>query len=62
MPKYIIKIDNRELAAVLAGLRLFQSRVPNVWIDEIATVGRTVEPLSSAEIDDLCARLNVVPA
>ena len=50
----------RELAAVLAGLRLFQRALDALppEIADIATDGGAVPPLSAAEVDALCARLD----
>ncbi len=59
-------LNERELATVLAALRQRQQQLELQeavsWYDpdltEIATNHGTFEPLSAAEIDDLCARLN----
>ncbi len=57
--KQMIELSNRELATVLAALRLFQSEAD---YDSEAVYGmeqfREVEPLSNDEIDVLCRRLN----
>lgn len=65
-------MNDRELAAVLAGLRLLQQAEGRPWpcdclydgaIDEIATCGGEYkDPIGSAEIDALCERLNTAPA
>ena len=54
-------LDKRELATVLAALRYWQQQVvPIARIgDDIATDVRHVIPLSDAEIDRLCERLNL---
>ena len=65
-------LSRRELAAILAGLRLLQAQYspeagerPNenagADIQQIATDGGTVQPLSSTKIDELCERLNLGP-
>lgn len=67
-------LDNRELATVLAALRLWQTDRPQQpkaditgWplvserqgmLLDIADNGGTVEPLNIDEIDELCERLN----
>lgn len=56
-------LNERELATVLAALRLFQ-RTDSAHSgpeNDIASNGGAIEPLSNAEIDDLCERLNVRP-
>lgn len=62
------ELPPRELATVLAGLRLWQSGMldingpvvigPTDLLFEIADDGGDVEPLTSSEIDTLCERLN----
>ena len=55
------QLDERELAAVLAGLRQYQSngRIDGILeCEEIATGGGAFESLSREEIDVLCERLN----
>ena len=56
-----VAVDDRELATILAGLRFHQAEnlAGNA---EIATSCGTLEPLSAAEIDQLCERLNTTPA
>ena len=53
-------LNARELATVLAALRLWQETVNRheepMW--EIATDDGMIEPLSDDEIDELCERLN----
>ena len=58
-----MKLNDRELAAVLCGLRLFQEwlkgKTPThegLWC--IATNDRTQTTLSHEEVEDLCGRLN----
>lgn len=52
-------LSRRELATVLAALRLFQA-TPTIppQIDELASDCQTFEPLTADEIDELCERLN----
>ncbi len=54
--------DPRELAAVLAGLRLIQCHANDGYTEEpiadVATNGGTLTPLDATEIDALCERLN----
>jgi hypothetical protein len=60
-----MRLNNRELAAVLAGLRLLQhsivaegyNNLPDA-IDDIFQDGGTLKPLALAEIDELYGRLN----
>lgn len=56
----LVSVDARELAHVLAGLRLLQTagRLPANLI-EVATDAGTHAPMSLDEIDDLCERLNL---
>lgn len=55
-------LDDRELAAVLAGLRLLQLNLARGTvgpaITDVLTNGGTVKLLEMDEIDDLCSRLN----
>lgn len=53
-------LNNRELGAVLAGLRLLQDNLGNLDsdIEAIATEGGTQEVLSHEEINVLCERIN----
>ena len=56
-------LNEREFATVLAALRLFQ-RTDSALSgpeNDIASNGGEIQPLSNAEIDDLCERLNVSP-
>lgn len=61
---HAFSFDDRELAAVLAGLRLLQHALLDenhpvpaaVW--DIVTNGDLSYPLSGEEIDDLCQELN----
>lgn len=68
MDKTKITLDDRELAAVLAGLRMLQLEVKSVadssnWIDQeihdIYTDADSLVGLDSDEIDSLCERLNI---
>lgn len=54
-----LALSNRQLASVLAGLRALQRKPHDESLQDIATDCDTLEPLSNAEIDDLCERLNV---
>ena len=56
-------LDRRELAAVLAGLRLLQRELPRAaylpqGVHDIFDDGGTIEPLSVEEIDTLAETLN----
>ncbi len=52
-------LNNREVATVLAALRHWQRVTnPRLELEEIASDGGTLEPLSVEEIDDLCERIN----
>jgi hypothetical protein len=58
-----MNLSDRELASVLAGLRLLQafqngSSADRTAIWEIATDGGDEEPMTSSEIDRLCESLN----
>jgi hypothetical protein len=57
-------LDGRELATVLAALRYWQRQglMSAGGEHDIATDGGQLAPLTSAEIDALCARLNVSDA
>jgi hypothetical protein len=54
----------RELAAILAGLRMAQARAGDGWPEDgssyrlIASDGGRFEPLTVAEIEVLCDRVN----
>jgi hypothetical protein len=54
------ELDKREIATILAALRLWQETVnkheEEPW--KIATDDGQLEPLSDDEIDDLCEKLN----
>ena len=59
------RVDWRELATILAALRFHQDenlssgpRIADAVIADIARDGGTLVPLSAAEIDELCLRLN----
>lgn len=55
-----VQLDTREVATVLAALRLRQCNDLHEYegLMDIATNGDTVEPLSDDEIDNLCERIN----
>jgi hypothetical protein len=57
-----IKIDERELGTILAGLRLWQEYLQSKEFSpdhmDIATNIGMFEPLSPDEIDELCERIN----
>jgi hypothetical protein len=58
-----VSLDNRQLAAVLAGLRLVQAELPRgeylpQGVHEIFDDGGSIEPLSVEEIDTLAETLN----
>jgi hypothetical protein len=56
----LVRVSARELAHVLAGLRLLQStRQTSSDLNDIATDGGTHEPMAPGEIDELCEKLNV---
>lgn len=62
-----ITLDTRELAAVLAGLRLVQRELPRSeylpqGVHDIFDDGGTIDPLSEDEIDTLCETINLYPA
>jgi hypothetical protein len=54
------QLNERELATILASLRYWQREgyMSGGHEHEIASNGGLIEPLFSAEIDDLCERLN----
>jgi len=59
------RIDKRELATILAALRVYQDgnvqagqEITDEWIREVATDGGTLKPLNSDEVGALCERLN----
>lgn len=55
-------IDDRELATILAGLRLRQRcDLHDYDLMDVATNGGQVQPLTDDEVDELCERLNVEP-
>lgn len=60
-----MKLDSRELATVLAALRLWQQEIGEFHPDikeehlDIATDGGTLDELTVAEIDSICHRINV---
>ena len=61
-----LRINKRELATILAALRYHQDEnlqgseaIPDQQVNEIATDGGALEPLSFDEVGDLCERLNL---
>lgn len=61
-----MKLNDQEVATVLAALRERQAQHPlhpvaRRELEDIATNGGELEPLSSEEIDALCERLNITP-
>lgn len=55
-----VTLDPRELAAVLAGLRLVQRELPQ-GVHDIFGDGGTIQPLDEDEIDALCETINCAP-
>jgi len=60
-----LRFDRRELATILAALRFHQDEnlssgppIADACIADIARDGGALAPLSAAEIDTLCLRLN----
>ena len=59
--------NDRETATILAALRYWQERTLPAnperaeAIEEIATDGRTLDPLDEEEIDTLCEAINLSP-
>jgi hypothetical protein len=55
-----LQVSERELATILAALRLWQREGHRLGDceDEIATDGQTLDRLTDTEIDLLCERLN----
>lgn len=58
-----VTIDTRQLAAILAGLRLVQAEIPRgeflpQGVHMIFDAEGTIEPLSEDEIDHLCEKIN----
>jgi hypothetical protein len=54
--------NDRQLAAIIAGLRLIEHEMPSrkdlpECVSEILDAGETIQPLSEREIDDLCDSL-----
>lgn len=56
----LIQVDSQDLAAILCGLRIYQSRFDELKPDllDIATNGGECQALTPDEVDDLCERLN----
>jgi hypothetical protein len=62
----LLRVDQRELATILAALRFHQDEnlqgggeIPDRVVDDIATDGGTLKPLNFGEVDRLCQRLNL---
>jgi len=55
------QLTARELATILAALRHWQTTLPESAeaFEDIATDGGRLEPLTVAEVDGLCKRLNL---
>lgn len=54
-----LKLSDREVAAVLVGLRLLQNaEALDVFLEDVATDGGRFERLSVEELDGLCRRVN----
>jgi hypothetical protein len=53
-----IELDERELAAVLAGLRSLSGTYHRSELEDILTDGGSFEQLDDDEIDELCERIN----
>lgn len=53
-------INDRQTAAILAGLRLLQINMPSLTsgIENILTSDGLVTPLTAEEIDELCETIN----
>ena len=59
MKQFTVRVNQREFATILAGLRLLQRNPPlHPAVKDIATNGRSFKPLTADEIDALCRRLN----
>lgn len=52
----VLSLDGRELAAVLAGLRLLQNR--NADVSDVLSNEGAFKPLADDELDTLCDRIN----
>ena len=62
----ILRVNQRELATILAALRFHQDEnlqggeaIPDKVVSDIATDGGTLQPLDFAEVEELCQRLNL---
>ena len=56
----LVCVSAREMAHVLAGLRLLQTGGrDSADLDDVATDAGTHEPMAPGEFDDLCERLNL---
>jgi len=63
--RVIVQMDRRELATILGALRFHQAenlqgsgQIPDQSILDVASDGGTLKPLSHAEVDRLCQKLN----
>ena len=61
----LLRVNRRQLATILAALRFHQDEnlrsgpaIADTVIADIASDGGTLKPLTAAEIDALCRRLN----
>lgn len=64
LPRCVLTLDEREFATVLAGLRFWQKSEADTIdpaIEDIASNGGALTPLSASDIDALCERLNCDP-
>jgi hypothetical protein len=64
--QFTFRVDQRELATILAALRFHQDEnlqgggdIPDKAVSNIATDGGTLQPLDFAEVEGLCQRLNL---
>ena len=63
--RFVLTVDDRELATILAGLRFHQdenlrigSGVPDSAVKEIVADCGSLKPLDFDEVDELCERVN----
>lgn len=60
----LVRLNDRELAAVLTGLRMLQAQIDDGagsvtdWVHEILTEGGTLAPMTGDELDVLCDHIN----
>lgn len=55
-----LTLNDRELAAILSGLRMLQEHSCPEHLQDIATDGGRVSALAATEIDALCQRMNSI--